>query len=456
MNTAPRYNKEDLIVNFRDMFLHVLLRWRTILVGVLIVTLLAGGGKYLADRQAQKSAAAEQEVTLDAASLANAQMVISYQRAYYSLAEYNERALLMQIDAGKVPTQVLSYLVSGPHSYTTATLYRNAISDASVYQVLTAAGETVDPAYLQELVTAVVETGSTGTVDIPDEPVVLTVKIIAPDEALCRQLADGLTAHLAAVVPQVTAAAGNHTITLVGNTFSFAGDTLLKTNQQTNINNANALRTNLRVALDGLTDDEALYVRQHDPLSDEETAVSAPAVSKKFLALGFAGGLVLFVGLAILGYLLDKHVKSGEDLQQRYGLYLLGALERQDGSRKGSTRRILRRFRPATDSAMLEQQAVLAAQSLDDNKPVFITGCALTDKDKHQLQSLSDALTNAGIPAVLGNCPLHDAQAVRQLAAAGGVILAEKAGVSAYDDIGRELELCRRHDRPLLGAILLQ
>ena len=456
MNTAPHYNKEDLIVNFRDMFLHVLLRWRTILVGVLIVTLLAGGGKYLADRQAWKSAAAKQTVTLDAVSLANAQMVISYQRAYYSLAEYNERALLMQIDAGKVPTQMLSYLVSGPHSYTTATLYRNAISDAAVYQALTAAGVAVDPAYLQELVTAVVETGSAGTVDIPDEPVVLTVKVIAPDEALCRQMADSLVSYMKTIVPQITAAAGDHTIVLAGNTFSFTGDALLKTNQQTNISNANTMRTNLRVALDGLTDDEALYVRQHNSLSGEDAAVSAPAVSKKFLALGLAGGLVLFVGLAILGYLLDKRVKSGEDLQQRYGLYLLGALERQDGARKGSTRRILRRFRPASDSALLAQQAVLAAQSLGGDKPVFITGCSVTDEDKQQLQGLVDALTKADIPAVLGNCPLHDAQAMRQLAAAGGVILAEKAGVSSYDDIGRELELCRRADCPLLGAILLQ
>jgi hypothetical protein len=52
--------------------------------------------------------------------------------------------------------------------------------------------------------------------------------------------------------------------------------------------------------------------------------------------------------------------------------------------------------------------------------------------------------------------PLSDAASLERLADADGVVLAETVGTSCYNDIYRELALCKHLNRPVLGAFVLE
>ena len=88
MKQKTEFQPQDIFLNFRDLLLYVLLRWRSILVVVLITTLLAGGYKYLKDWRAYQASAgassdtAATDIELDADAIL-ASTIISHDDIHY-------------------------------------------------------------------------------------------------------------------------------------------------------------------------------------------------------------------------------------------------------------------------------------------------------------------------------------------------------------------------------------
>lgn len=475
MNTTPRYEKEDIVINFRDMLVHILRRWRSIVVGVLVVTLLAGAYQYAKDLNTYKRALATPSdktatVQLEGLALANANQALQYQKLYELQAEYNRASLLMQIDPGAVNTQTLSYLVTGAKSYVTAALYQTHLGNLSMYETIAAeAAPKNNASHVMELVTVTIQADS-GADTLADHAM-LNIKIIAPTQELCAAIAQPIKQQMQALRSTVTAALGSHSLTLAADTVQLSADAALKTTQQNNLNNCNTLRNNLKNTKDALTSQEKAYVEQMtaiDKVTDADTsAPTPPSVSKKMLILGFAAGLLLMVGLHALGYVFSRTLSSREDFAERYGLFVFGCLDKGADKRPSLTERCLRRlfFRKA-HALSAQERASLAQQRLmltlrdavadKADATVLVIGSALDDNVRALFAPFKDAAAKNGTTLEALHNPLTDATMLERLATADAVILAETVGASAYDDIYRELELCERLDRPVLGAFILQ
>ena len=466
MDTTPRCEAEDIIINFRDLFVHILRRWRSILVGVLVVTLLLAGFKYLKDQKAYENAlAAAKEhaatVQLDDASRANAEQVMQYQKLYDAQVAYNCGSLLMSIDPTAVPTQTLSYLISGEQAYAVAAVYQTHVNSRELYTALADADTMMtDPSYVAELVTSWLQ--SDNGADAIANHVILNIKIIAPSKELCADIARGIKQQMNAVKTPA-ANIGAHTLRLIADTHQLTVDNGLKTTQQNNLGNATTLRNNLKSAKDALTGNEKAYIEQMSTLDEEQNAAAPtpPSVSKKMVVLGIAVGLVLMAGLHALGYVFSRKVKSREDFAERYGLYVFGGIV-ADGKKPSLTERCLRRvfFKNAVeDVSLAEQQLLLSVKAaLDDKTPasVLVIGSAIGDNATELFAPLKEAMAKQGITFDILPCALTDATAFERLATADVVVLAETVGASAYGDIYREIEMCERLKRPVLGAFILQ
>lgn len=472
MQTSPRYDKGDIIINFRDLTVHVLRRWRSIVVGVLIVTLLAGALQYLRDARSYKATlAAEQDqistVQLEGLSLANANQVLQYQRLYQLQADYNREALLMQINPAAVPTRTLSYVVSGEMGFVTASLYQTHLGDLAVYKdIVTQLAMKNDPSHIMELVSVTVQHDSS-TQELADHALVV-VKIVAPTEDVAGAIAQQLKKQIQALRTTVTSALGAHTLTLVADSAKLAADSELKTVQQNSLNNGNTLRNNLKNAKDALTSQEKAYVEQMtaiDKVETDKNSPTPPSISVKMLIVGFAAGLLLMIGVYALGYVFGRKLKSREDFAERYGLFVFGCIA--DGQKKASaTERLIRRLffkkehsiSPEARLALAQQQLTLTLRDAladKENARVCVIGCTVGDTGD-ALAPFKDAAAKSGVALEGLANPLTDAAALERLNAADAAILAETVGASAYNDIYRELELCERLDRPVLGAFILE
>lgn len=454
MNTSPRHEKEDILINFRDLLVHILLRWRSILAVVILMTLLAGGAKLLLDYRDYKNAlnaAPSTAPTLSATEQANVDNALGYHKAYEAAVAYNSTAPMMRIDPQAVHIVTLTFTVKSANSFNTAAQYQPLLKDASLYAALVEEeGIAYNHNLLPDLVSSsVLHRAETGTA-APAEPVLLRVLVLADSETLCRNIAERLIAKLNA----------QKGCTLVGQVYSLAADASVKNTQISNLNTANALRSNLEKATDALTDREAAALEQliAGEATDDGTVAQPvkPSVSKKFLVLGFIAGGALMVVVYALGYLVDRRVKSPEDLQERYGLYHMGTLP-ATGKARFLDRWITGLFRKKSPLTPEESRAVTAEQLrlAAADGALLITGSALTDEDVAHLQTLAETLQKAGVALTVAPCPLRDAAAMEALSKAGAVVLAEKQRVSAYGDIYAMLELCERLDTPVRGALLL-
>lgn len=475
MDTSPRYEKDDIVINFRDLTVHILRRWRSAVIGVLIVTLLAGVFGHLKDQRSyEASLAAEKDkvatVQLDELSLANANQVLQYQKLYEQQAEYNRESLLMQIDTGAVNTRTLSYLVTGAKSYVTAAMYQTHLSSLTMYEDIAAAvAPNSNPSHIMELVTVSLQYDSGA--DAVADHAMINIRIIAPTKELCAAIALPIKQQMQTLRPTVTSALDSHSLTLAADTVQLITDNSLKSTQQNNLNNCNTLRNNLKSAKDALTSDEKAYVEQMtaiDKVDDADTAeLTPPSINVKMLILGFAAGLVLMVGLHALGYVFSRKLKSREDFAERYGLFVFGCLCDDEEKRVSLTERLIRRLffkkervLSAQDRlALAQQQITLTLRGTVEGKAnaaVFVIGSTLDDNTAALFAPFKEAAAKNGATLDVLRDPLTDAAALERLATADAVILAETLGASAYDDIYRELELCERLNRPVLGAFLMK
>ncbi len=466
-----RYTKDDVIINLRDMVWHILRRWRSIVVGVVVFTILAGGYKYLQDyRQYQNRLAAQKQETAVETNLSEKEQmavntVISYQRAHQTQAEYNAYAPLMHIDPGYVHTTVFSGVVSGQRSYAAAQLYSQMLTTDAACQEIADALEWKKALYVQDLVEIKVLADDRATQI--DDSVVLQVRVYAPTKEQSQTMARLLSRRLPTLTAAVYQTVGYHGLNLSSADYRVEINDDLRSTQQSYINQAKMLQSQWEDANGKLSGLAKAYIKEldtesQDALSSEPT-LTPPSVSLKHLVLGFGGGLALFVALYAVTYILNKRVKSADDMASRYALPVFGVLPQADGEKKTC---ILDRWlkalfcadeknlSPRDREEWIFRQVVLTARKAGA-QTVYITGSELSAEELERLTNLAQAASAEGLTLRVGDCPLHDTAAMEQLADADGLLLVEKAEVSTYAAVERELVLSERFGVPALGAVLL-
>lgn len=94
-------------------------------------------------------------------------------------------------------------------------------------------------------------------------------------------------------------------------------------------------------------------------------------------------------------------------------------------------------------------------KGLDEGKKLYIL---LTSSDKMDIdfaEKIKNMMSDHKIDTILGD-PLRSPEELKQLSEADRVIILAHAKVSKRDTIKRVKELCRRYDKELSGAIVIE
>lgn len=447
----------DSVVNFKDLILYVLLRWRSILVCILVFTVLAGGFKYLTDFQSYKasvSAAQQAENTdsgLDEIELSNVKAVVSYNNILTAQAEYITTSPYMQLAPNGIHSMNISYVLSGCETYAAATLYAKHIQSATLYEEIKAKLELPYAAsYLSEIIEVNLDSSENSLVE-QNGKTVLNIRVWAANEQNCKDISAAVTDYIATF--------GNYfkdsgvTCSEPFTDYAVICDIGVGDKQQSAIIAYNNYKTNYQTALDALTGAERAYYNRLQQAGVQVSDIAKPTLSKKFLVAGFALGLILPCGIYLLAYLFGRRVKSAEDFKIRFGgTDLLGRIV--GCKKKNAVDRLIIRI-VCGKATKREFEGLVAGKAAITAEQNGYKNIRIVGSDAACAAALS-ALGNQELTVTAGGLPEAGADEFEAVKNADAVVIAAKSGETYYTEIYRTLDICKSIGKPVLGAIVVE
>lgn len=458
MSNKNSCERQDVVVNFKDLILYILLRWRSILVCVLALTVLAGGFKYLTDYKTYKAnvAAANEtqtaEPNLDKIELSNVKTVVAYKNMLTAQAEYITDSPYMQLDPNKIYSANISYVLKGNETVTAASLYAQHINSSTLYETIkTKLDLPYAASYLTEVITV--------NVSYPDNVViqqgnksVINISVYATSEQRCKDITAAITDYIASFGKDFTDS--GITLSQAFTDYAVVCNVDVGTQQQKAITSYNTYKKNYQDALDSLTSAELAYYNRLQQADVQVSDIAAPALSKKFLVLGFALGLILPCGIYLLAYLFGRRVKSADDFKLRYKDVTVFGNVGSNKKKLNAVDRLVIRIVCGKNShtefdGLLSQKIIIKAEQ-NGYKNIYIAG-SVTDSVKNALSTLNDS----GITVQYGGMPQTGAEEFNQVKNTDAVIIAAEVGNTYYNDVYNAIEFCGSVNKPVLGAVII-
>lgn len=265
-------------ISLVDLLVEILLRWRRIVVCMLVGALLFAGLGYaqsvkaVADRKAEMDEAAmkleklleeqgkleeeeqagsgqgnqnaqqagkEEAAKLDLkvlekqmteSQIYNVDYVLTYEKLYEEELAYTESSVLMQMDPNQIFKAELTFRITSEDmekTYNLEKLYEDIAVSGSLLEKLAQKLDT-EPAVIAELVG--LENSSYSTIEGTDT---LRLYVRHSDESSCQKMADGVIAYIDARHEELEKSAGRHEITLLEQSLTAVSDTSVLGHQKT-------------------------------------------------------------------------------------------------------------------------------------------------------------------------------------------------------------------------------
>lgn len=481
-------------ISLVDLMVDILLRWRMIIVWMLVGGMLLGAFSYVRSTQSvatQKIALEQQEdeatlrerleKSLTLTQKNNVSAVLNYE----DFANYYNQSLFMQIDAASVPKSELTFLVKGDAVYSIERLYEDAL-ESGISQWL--AEQNMDEAVgVSELVKVTRGTrefynGSALTDALESDS--FTVQIVHVTEEDCVKLADQVVAYIASLQRQFTESVGDHEVALINRSFAWITDTDILNLQRQMVANITAGNTNAEKLKEAFSAEETAYynlLKAEKELEKngeesgenmaeavrelEEVTVPTPAVNVKCVLLGMILLAFIYVFYLFLKYILNNKLRITDDIKKIYDLPQLGMIPQGVSQKKLfafvdgwilKLRDHNKRTFSEEEATGLATVAVKMQAKKEDLDAVYCIGCNLKEKSLQVAEQIQTTLQEDGISITVLNNVLYNQEAMEQLQGAKAVFLLEKAGETLYDEIVKELELLQRQGIKVLGAVVVE
>ena len=476
-------------VDLSELFWNIMLQWRVIALSAILAAAVAGGLSWLKSKPAAPVTAADNKVAsayYEESLKSIDEGIARYQAALKDEKEYLEKSLFMQLDPFHLYLTTTQYEISALAKeceegdlLSLGQAYATAAVDAGFLGELAEKYET-EPQYLAELIATNVpdstgtstpsgsaadaeeeETGEASGDDgqadaTPATTYYLTVQVTGKDQAFSDELSQAIEDYFLTV----------------GGDFGYVKHTIRVRTRIREEKVKRAIRANQKAVWDRIYDysdklvkaatNRENFVTKYKSGSAKKTqAPGKRKISKKYVAAGFAGGILLSMVLIGFFYLTGGKIKSGRDLRSRFGIRILGNIS---GDAEGKKRLALDRLTerkafPDADGRSREQCLQMTAANigcmLKGKKHVVLTGSGNREALSGTAASILDALPEEG-RASLTFSPdfLHDPESRKGLADAEGVILLERRGKTSYTDLEEELQLLEGMHAEILGAVV--
>lgn len=482
MNTKKNGEMEISLIH---LLVEILLRWRAIILFMLIGGILFAGVSYL---QSSKAIAVQQQAKqvtkeqLTEEEVANVNTLILYERAYADQLEYQEKSIVMQLDPMSVPTTEITFLIRSDdmeRTYNIQKVYEEMVVGAGLYEVIQQkygmGSEVKEVIELKsptvQLQSPNVEFHSTIQIEMQESDTVCLV-VVHKEEELCKSIADDVVKYLMEQSESLKNQMGEHELILLEESFANLANLEYVTLQKNCVLELISYKENVaayRAALNGIERSyyEQLMNGEGDVQADASvaSAVVNPEINIKLVLVG----AVLFAFVYVFGvfvmYIMNNKLRCTDNVQELYNLSVLGQICAEPKKKKfmGFVDRWILAIRNQGKRQFTTKEAIgLAATAIKmaarkaSVEQVYLVGCGLKESSMLICNQIQELVAKDYIQVEVLNNVIYDAEAMTKLENAKSVILVGDAGSTLYDEIAQELELFDRQGLVILGAVVTE
>lgn len=494
-------------INLTDLLVEILLRWRIIVVIMLVAGCVAGGASYVqskvnVQKYEQRQAVLEQqanenggdfertrlEAELTEQQIANVNAVKRneevYKKIYTDYKKYAEQSVLMKIDANNVPRTELIFYVSAEDTQTAYDIercYEKLAVSADMWNYLTEYAENMSEAEIGELI--FLEKSSSRLVlvnnimnnnivnnSLVNDSNIMRVVVIAEDQTICQTLAQGIIDYFADKNREMEAEFGEHKITLVNQAYALVSDKDLLLFQKDVLTQITNIGSALEKNKAALSAEELAYYRCLSAEYTDSSDISnrgkmTPEVQTEAVILGMIMAAFLSAFAIFVRYISNTKIRITDNLQVIYAIPKLGQVAETSQKKRVFgfvdqwilllRNRNQRKF-SREESIRLAAAAIRLAVEKSGEKEVYFLGCDLKGKSMDVCEELRNILGTDEIGVQILNNALYDAEVMEKLISARTVVLLETAGATLYSEMKREIELLKRQEIKLLGYVIVE
>ncbi len=477
---------EEKEIRLKELIWKILYAWRFMILCAVVCALLLTGLKYMKDKSNLAAAAAQnnlsaadlrENLTSDQESaLTQAESV---KRQLEEKQDYQAASILMNIDAYAKKVVTLQYYVNTNYTVNLNSAismdYVDSLIDSyTAYienkglngSVADKLDWSVDEVYIGELIKVGGRIKSDGdqTNTVNSSGKTFTVYITGADDDQIKELADAVEQAIDAYQPILSNTIGAHELTFVDSYESVVTDETLAASQASLQTSITDLETKLGTLTAAFTDVQQKILAKDTTEGKTGTAATATVgISKKYILFGAFIGLFLGCLWIVLRHILSRRIQSSEELQEMYGLRVLGNLTAGEKKKRflDGIDRWLDSIRCTETWTIEEQQELILTNIMVTCKKekighVFLTTSVHIDETEDKItKMISEKLKENGIQVTFGENIMRNAGSLEQMAEIGHVVILEKAGTTQYEVLEKELTACSEQGALLLGIIVL-
>ena len=494
---------EERTIDLGEILRHILLKWRYILVFMVVFAILADG--YAVVRSYRDVSQAKQEE--DTQNFSQYEEALSereiqevkdaaenyeiYEKSYNDYKEYNTNSIKMQLDATAVPTQKLIYRITGSRNdiMNISDAYVELIPNDEICQeVLNKTKWDVDSSYVKELISVTnthMDTLAAGELTVSgvlegteenDESILITITILADTEQNCKLIGDVVESSLQTVTANLREQFGQYAIDLISSHIGTEANKDLLYEQQTRINEMNnssnsmqnlenLLSDEQKEYFDALVSEEIKQMEEEALVEEEETQeeLNVDYVNVKYIIAGAFLGMVLYCIYAICRFLLDKRLVSKTYVVDDLRCSLLGMFSGEKNKSRNIIDRWINKVFGHEHCSYLKEDILnlLCAEirmiiQKNNIKNVYITSTTESNDIERFLDLFKTVLEKEKVNFSIGKSIICDVSSLEKFTESEAVIFLEQINYSLIKDIKKEVGECRRYGVKDLGFILIE
>lgn len=472
---------EEREISLRELVWNILYGWRMVLISALIFAVLLGGYSYVKSNQnannarnQKKMSVEELEAGLTLEEREAVEQAEAIQQQINEKEQYQKESILMNLDAYHQDSRTLQYYIDTHYTWSLNGAneedYAEELIDGyaayiDTQGILDDIKDEVqwkeEDSYIGELLTA-----STSEEE-KSQKNTFVIRITGKDEKMIEDFSKAVEKAVLNYQSVLSEKIGTHELVLVdSHESSFTNENLA--DKQTTLSKS---ISELKTQYDTLTANFSAVQKQvlngveaEDSNQTEETSMKA-SVSKKYVLLGFVLGAFLSALWMVLSYIFNKNLKNAQEVQDMYGIRILGTVGQEEDKEKrflsGVDRWLEKKQRKEIWTLEEERELILTNLSItckkeNLSKVLFTSSLHLNERDKETIYFFIEKLETLGITAVLEENMMRNVKAFEQMSEIENVILIEKAGVTSYEALEKQLVICSEQGAAILGAMILE